>query len=140
MLDNVTSLPTPPVESKTRTITLTNRAPIMIKEDEWPVIAQGMNSYDHDSGTGWSIEIRVRKGKWDYLIHANYYLDNGREEDWARARVGRLISHHEAAAHLWKHMAEVGDELRERIEIDRMKKQVVYAMDNCFADLKPQTY
>ena len=33
--------PDKPVEVKTRTITLTNRAPIKIVEDDWPILAHG---------------------------------------------------------------------------------------------------
>ena len=126
-------------EKKTRTITLTNRAPIQIVEDEWPVIAQGTCSWKHpDCANGWSIEVRVRKGRNDYIIHANYSLDiKDREDKCQRVRVGHVITDHEATKDLWKIMLEVGEELRSRIKNERLKKYVTFAFDQCFASLKP---
>ena len=139
---NVTPLPTAPVEPKRRTITLTNRAPIQIVEDEWPVIAEGRSGYDHPcgDGLGWLVEFRVRKGVYNYIIHASYEYSTEPAEEDQRVRVGRVLRPIEAANDLWKHMVEVGEELRIRIENEKLKKYVTYALDHCFASLKPLTY
>jgi hypothetical protein len=91
-------------------------------------------------GSGWSVEFRVRHGKYSYIIHANYDYTNEDGEDGQTVRVGRIITCYEAALDLWKHMLEVGDELRDRIANEHLKKHVVYALDACFANLKPLTY
>lgn len=53
-------------EPKTRTITLTGRAPVKIREDEWPQIAHGSyrdhdNQYEFQANRTWKCDIRVRQ-------------------------------------------------------------------------------
>jgi hypothetical protein len=53
--------------SKTRTITLSDRPPVKIKEDEWPITATGSAGDDDSDGRGnqpnrkWTRTIRVRQ-------------------------------------------------------------------------------
>ena len=150
MSDNGTVLSTPPakVESKTRIITLTHRAPIRIVEDEWPVIAQGGCGFENEYGYGWSITIRVRScnkpdnffgpdpdfGK--VIIHANYDSSGPHEEEDQSVRVGRVLAAHED---LSKHILAVADELKLRIENERHRKLAIHAIDRCFAELSPSS-
>jgi len=142
-----------PVEPKLRTITLTNRAPIQIVEDEWPEVAHGRCGYDHPGDIfQWNISIRVRRenhkkhgshiyGGGRVIIHAKYsYWDENHQDDSQTVRVGRLLTADESARDLWKHILGVGDELRERIANEHWRKQVIHAVDACFANLPAQRW
>jgi hypothetical protein len=125
--------PEQPKQPVRRTITLTHRAPIVIVDDDWPVIAKG--TYRDGVGGPFEVDvsIRVRKDKFDrHLIHAHYSY--GEEEEYESARVGRILDSNEP---LWKNIVEVGEELRQRVRSDGLRKYVGYAVDHCFEDLPP---
>jgi len=50
-------------------------------------------------------------------------------------RVGHLVN---ADENLWEHILAVGQELRERINDQRMHSYVTHAVDSCFADFSPR--
>ena len=137
---NITNLPTAKKpEPKLRTITLTNRAPVQIVEDQWPVIAQGGTGEDWYSDSGWSIKLRVRENQWgQMIIHGNFELtDETNENAFQTVRVGRMLSSNDASRDLWKHMLEVAEEMRVRISNERLHRNVTVALDQCFASLAP---
>jgi hypothetical protein len=144
---NVTPMPEPKPaaeEPKRRIITLTNRAPIQIVEDDWPVVAQGTcGDPGGESPYSWRIEVRVREGQYGrMIIHANYEAEGVDDSDYARVRVGRITAYHPpiTSEELWKQMLAVGEELRDRIVCPKHKNWVTQTLDNCFASLKPLTY
>ena len=147
---------TPPVKRR-RIITLTNRAPISIIEDDWPIKAQGLyadNFNGADAPYGWEMAIRVReqdmkeKGPDGYrhsgmhIVHANYSSSaEDMDEDYIAnqiVRVGRLLNWSEANDELYKHILEVGEELRTRINHEGRRAFVTHIVDRCFASLGPQ--
>lgn len=150
------SEPTPaPVQPKRRTITLTNRAPIQIVEDDWPIIAHGGAGYEHPGGAdlySWSMTLRVRKevetpspyfqpSGGRVIIHAKYsFWDDNQEAECQTVRVGRLITRNDSHTDLWKHILAVGEELRERIDNEHLKREVTGTVDRCFAALPAQPW
>jgi len=155
--------PEKPAEPRRRTITLTNRAPISIVEDDWPVIAQGTGGFSHPGDLwGYKMSIFVRKEKeiadplirgyvhgGRYVVHAKYncYGDEGDEQDWQTVRVGHVLERDDgcvnmpfhgqpASSKLWKCILDVGHELRERIENEGLRKKVTGIVDRCFAGLQ----
>lgn len=138
-MDAVT--PATAIVEKRRTITLTNRAPISIIEEEWPVVAQGTCGEDGSPFQDWDITIRVRVHKkrgGRTLIHANYKYQCDADEVWYQARVGRLMDPGtKSDAEVWEAILEVGNELRERIEPEGMRRHIIHALDACFAQLPP---
>ena len=160
MHGNIVSLPDKPeapAPVKHRTITLTNRAPVKIVEDEWPVISQGLTGDEHPGDLwSWDIAIRVRREKRKELypgvagsapvynqpktiIHAHYKSwDESNDSNCQTVRVGRIISERQSASDLWDNILAVGEELRERINTVPMRRHVTHAVDRCFADLPAQ--
>ena len=69
---------------KTRTITLTGRTPIRIREDQWPVIAEASSDLQNSSGT-----ITVRRHR-DGLILV-YATSLHKRAPTAIIRAGRLL-------------------------------------------------
>jgi hypothetical protein len=143
--------PPAPAVKKQRTITLTNRAPIRIVEDDWPVIAEGGcgEEQNPEYGFGWGISIRVRRHvdtgdrpkrqdfQDSYIIHGRYIYDSPHDEGNQTVRVGRVLTGNEGMRDLWKHISQIGDELRERIADEQHLKRVIHALDQCFANLSP---
>jgi hypothetical protein len=141
-------------EPKRRTVTLTNRSPIRIIEEQWPVIAEGRAGEEWiPNEMYWSISFHVRFEKDQpmndlgrkynrlgrTLIHARYeFVDADDEDKIQYVRVGRLLDNTVASAQeLWEHMLAVGEELRGRIDREDLRRQVTAALDRCFAHLKP---
>src|SRR5262245_8360875 len=117
---------------KRRTITLTNRPPIRIAEDDWPIIVEDSCSNNVPPGaphlkSKWNIGIRVRKDNTGRtIIYAKYHFDDPQHssEKSQRVRVGRYLP---AGADLIPNILAVGEELRERIDNQSMRKFVTYA-------------
>jgi hypothetical protein len=127
-------------KEKYRTITLTNRAPVRIVEEDWPIIAEG---HCGNETSECNIEVRVRRhcdGR--AITHANfaYSYSNGGPPPYdglsrIRGRIGHLSG---ADENLAAGLRIVGDQLRERVFDRDMHKLVVGAIDQCFARLPPR--
>lgn len=84
---------------KTRTITLTDRPPVKIHEDQWPVIAMG-SAYDDDSSQPgnspnreWTRQIRVRRHEdGRVIVYGVYEYETALQgEDGAAAKRGMIL-------------------------------------------------
>lgn len=131
-------------EPKTLTITMTNTAPVRIRDEDWPVIAYGRygrhdNEYKFQANRTWEAEIYVRKnadgrmivsGMYDYdtviqselgfATHAGIVLDAEADPVAAIRQVGATLSGatDEAGHEFGSHISE--------------------AVRNCIADLPAQ--
>ena len=120
---------------KTRTITLTGRPPVKIREDQWPIVAQGAYSNARPQSTR-TVEIwlRVRRhtdGR--AIVYAGYtYESLWQGEEQLRVRVGDLIG---PGDDLVRAIQRVGGELADRIEDEPGAQRLRDVIDACIADL-----
>jgi hypothetical protein len=135
-------------ETKQRTITLTDRAPVKIREDQWPVIATGSADDDDSSQPGnepnreWGRTIRVRQhADGRAIVYGIYNYDTRFQgANGAVAKRGELLP---AATHkqIIAAIRSVGADLataEEEAGIDPDQKDAVRwreAVQECIADL-----
>ena len=129
-------------EPKMRTITLTDRPPVRIKEDQWPMIAHGRfkdwdNQYEFQANRTWQIDIRVRRhadgrtivyGLYDYDTHFQ-------GEQCEVRRVGVVLA---PDGDLPGEIKEAAEQMIERVSDDGMHDHIRAAADACIADLPAQ--
>jgi len=135
--------------SKTRTITLTDRSPVKVKEDEWPIIATGSADDDDSDGRGnrpnreWTRTIRVRQHEdGRAIVYGVYdYSTNFQGAHGAAARRGTLLAGPVTPDQIIAAIRVVGDDMAEAeadaaIEESRKdNRQWRVAVQACIADL-----
>jgi hypothetical protein len=123
--------------TKSRTITLTGRAPVKVVEADWPVIAHGNseqfdNEFRFQAFETTDIDLRVRQHADGRAIVYGVYDHDTRHpgDECALWRCGVLL---EPGADLAAAVQEVGDELLTLSD----DKDVVAVTRACIADLPP---
>ncbi len=129
-------------DEKTRTITLTDRPPVKIREDEWPLIAHGRYS-DHDgeiesqANRTWRCDIRVRQHEDGRAIAYGVYDydSNWRGERGVCVKAGALL---EAGADHVDGIRTVGATLMSETG-GQYDGHIAEAVRECIADLPAVT-
>lgn len=106
--------------TKTRTITLTDRAPAKIREDQWPLIASAKrwdNTHESQANRTWSLRVRQHEDGRT-LVYAAYDSQYRGEHG---KRAGELL---DAGADLPASIRRVGENAR-----------CEECIDDCIADL-----
>lgn len=122
-------------EAKTRTITLTDRAPVKIREDEWPVIAQASDDSYHGDPGGY--RQAASQGEIDtYTIKVRQHAD-GRALVYGILDAAIEPCHQPAAGESWRggELLDKGADLAaaiRRVCSDRLPDAVIRS---CVADL-----
>lgn len=106
---------------KMRTITLTDRPPVKIREDEWLVLAGGEADDDDSNQPGnkpnrkWKRQIRVRQhGDGRVIVYGVYDYDTQFQgEAGAAARRGVLLNGSPTMDGIITAIRRIGDDLRE---------------------------
>jgi hypothetical protein len=125
-------------KEKYRTITLTNRAPVRIVEEDWPIIAEG---HCGSETSECNIEVRVRRhcdGRAIVYGRFSYDYDFGDIPISSLTRIKGRVGHLSSAdADLAAGLRIVGDYLRERMADADMHKFITKTIDDCVAHLPP---
>jgi len=136
MTDSTTS------EPKQRTITLTDRPPVRIREDQWPVIAHGNykdwdNQYEFQANRTWKIDIRVRRHQdGRAIVYGVYDYDTQFQGEKGEAhKVGALLA---PDGDLPAAIKEAAEQMIERVGDDDMHRHIRDAANECIADLPAQ--
>lgn len=136
MTDSTTS------EPKQRTITLTDRPPVRIREDQWPVIAHGNykdwdNQYEFQANRTWKIDIRVRRHQdGRAIVYGVYDYDTHFQGEKCEAhKVGALLA---PDGDLPAAIKEAAEQMIERVGDDDMHRHIRDAANECIADLPAQ--
>ena len=134
-------------EPKYRTITLTDARPVRIREDHWPVLAQGAWR-DHDgqvrvqANRAWDLVIKVRQhSNGRALVYGFYEYDTHFQgEQNVVARVGVKLA---AGADLPSWINAVAEMMRDRLRDYSDKdgfgyNHITEVAAECIADLPPE--
>lgn len=126
-------------EPKYRTITLTDRSPVKIREDQWPVIAHGSyeqfdNQHRFQANRITDIDIRVRVHQdGRAIVYGIYdYTSRFQNEVSLVVKTGRLC---EIGADLPAAILAVGQELIDRLEDRADSATVRDVVAECIAEL-----
>lgn len=121
---------------KARTITLTGKPPVKIREDEWPIIAGGNyedydNQYRFQANRTTDLDIRVRQhADGRAIVYGVYdYSTNFQHERGKVQRVGYVV---DAGGDLVAAIQQVGEDLTERDVDAAIVRDVV---NDCIAEL-----
>lgn len=127
-------------QSKTLTIVLTDRAPVRISDDNWPLIARGSHEW-HDgqhrsqANRTKSIYVHVRQhADGRKIVYARYsYTSAYQGEPNSRHQTGELLA---ADAGVIEAIQRVATDLESRAGNDR-DPDIRACMNDCIADLPP---
>jgi len=112
-------------QPKYRTITLTDRQPVKIREDEWPILAKGSyatwdGQYECQATQTRRIHITVRQhADGRAIVYGRYdYTTRWQGAKGVRHNVGHLCDRPISTAELVKAIQDVGRELADRVGED----------------------
>jgi hypothetical protein len=124
---------------KIRTITLTDRSPVKIVEDDWPVIAHGSysehdNQYEFQSNRKWKANVRVRQhADGRAIVYGTYeYTTAFQGERDVSAKAGVLL---DASADKVAAIRAVGQTLAESVGERDFSPHIAGCVGECIADL-----
>jgi len=125
-----------------RIITLTDRPPVKIREDEWPVIAHGVysdhdNEFESQANRKWRCNVRVRQhADGRAIVYGIYDYDTAwRGERGFAAKSGALLG---AGANLVDAINDVGRDLTNtalEANHEGFVAHISEAVRDCIADL-----
>jgi hypothetical protein len=126
------------------TITLTNRRPVSISEDEWPAIADGKykdwdNQYEFQANRTWKCRIKVRQHQDErVVVYGVYDYDtNVQRELCFLTKAGELL---EPGDDIPSAINRVADKMRDAAEEAGRDfgPHISAAARDCIADLPPE--
>ncbi len=122
---------------KTRTITLTDRAPVKIREEDWPLIASAKdwdNQHECQANRRWDLRVRQNRKDGRTLVYGTYDTQWQNERD---AAAGELLTPpsdaviSEDAWYVWDEIAAAIKRVAANCGCERIA-------DTCIADLPAQ--
>jgi hypothetical protein len=121
------------MEAKMRTITLTDRAPVRIREDEWPEIARGDFSDGNHLDEYWKIYIRVRKHQdGRVIVYGTYDASTSFDRD-QHHRVGVVVG--PADASVGHYIKLVASQMVDRVQDSQQHWNIRKVADDTVASL-----
>ena len=128
---------------KRRTITLTDRAPVRIIDEDWPIIAEGSWSahdgqVESEANRTWDLTVRVRQHTDGRTITYGVYhfTTTYQGQPDCNVRVGSL---HESYFDLPTAILEIGDLLAKRLGgEDEATRHIADVVAECIAALPPE--
>lgn len=121
-------------QPKTRTITLTDRAPVKIREDEWPEIAAAKdwdNQHESQANRRWTLRVRQNRKDGRTIVYGTYSSQFRNERG---AAAGELLTP-PSGAEIKEDEWYVWDEIPAAIKRVAARCNCEHIADECIADL-----